>query len=135
MSEVLARIRVVLDPAVRVERVVTDSREDEVDPVGPRAADESPAPVKSPLNRLIRPDAPSPADVGLHVSWRRRIGPWLTAHFPGLQLLVTTHSPYICQSADPGGLIRLPGPREGGVPPRAGAFEFRPCPPPRRGRS
>lgn len=51
-------------------------------------------------------------DAHLHVSWQRRIGPWLTAHFPGIQFLVTTHSPYICQSADPGGLIRLPGPGE-----------------------
>ncbi|MFD7706424.1 AAA family ATPase [Streptomyces sp. NPDC059786] len=51
-------------------------------------------------------------DAHLHVSWQRRIGPWLTAHFPGIQFIVTTHSPYICQSADPGGLIRLPGPGE-----------------------
>ncbi|MEU0069739.1 AAA family ATPase [Streptomyces sp. NPDC006332] len=51
-------------------------------------------------------------DTHLHVSWQRRIGPWLTAHFPRIQFLVTTHSPYICQSADPGGLIRLPGPGE-----------------------
>ncbi|GHA10210.1 AAA family ATPase [Streptomyces echinoruber] len=55
-------------------------------------------------------------DAHLHVSWQRRIGPWLTAHFPGLQFLVTTHSPYICQSADPGGLIRLPGPGEPEAP-------------------
>lgn len=51
-------------------------------------------------------------DAHLHVSWQRRIGPWLTAHFPRVQFLVTTHSPYICQSADPGGLVRLPGPGE-----------------------
>ncbi|MFF3361099.1 AAA family ATPase [Streptomyces misionensis] len=51
-------------------------------------------------------------DAHLHVSWQRRIGPWLTAHFPRIQFLVTTHSPYVCQSADPGGLIRLPGPGE-----------------------
>lgn len=48
-------------------------------------------------------------DAHLHVSWQRRIGPWLTAHFPYIQFIVTTHSPYICQAADPGGLIRLPG--------------------------
>ncbi|MEU9341632.1 AAA family ATPase [Streptomyces sp. NPDC048278] len=48
-------------------------------------------------------------DAHLHVSWQRRIGPWLTAHFPRIQFIVTTHSPYICQAADPGGLIRLPG--------------------------
>lgn len=54
-------------------------------------------------------------DTHLHVSWQRRIGGWLTSHFPGIQFVVTTHSPYICQSADPGGLIRLPGPGEEGV--------------------
>ncbi|MGR8010470.1 AAA family ATPase [Streptomyces hypolithicus] len=48
-------------------------------------------------------------DAHLHVSWQRRIGSWLTSHFPNIQFIVTTHSPYICQSAAPGGLIRLPG--------------------------
>ncbi|MFE9820833.1 AAA family ATPase [Streptomyces sp. NPDC005791] len=48
-------------------------------------------------------------DAHLHVSWQRRIGSWLTRHFPNIQFIVTTHSPYVCQSADPGGLIRLPG--------------------------
>ncbi|WP_432059659.1 AAA family ATPase [Streptomyces sp. S1] len=48
-------------------------------------------------------------DAHLHVSWQRRIGSWLTDHFPKIQFIVTTHSPYVCQSADPGGLIRLPG--------------------------
>lgn len=48
-------------------------------------------------------------DAHLHVSWQRRIGPWLTSHFPHIQFIVTTHSPYVCQAADPGGLIRLPG--------------------------
>lgn len=51
-------------------------------------------------------------DTHLHVSWQKRIGGWLTAHFPKIQFIVTTHSPYICQAADPGGLIRLPGPGE-----------------------
>ncbi|MCC3651969.1 AAA family ATPase [Streptomyces sp. S07_1.15] len=51
-------------------------------------------------------------DAHLHVSWQKRIGGWLTAHFPRIQFIVTTHSPYICQSADPGGLIRLAGPDE-----------------------
>lgn len=49
-------------------------------------------------------------DAHLHVSWQRRIGPWLKAHFPNIQFIVTTHSPYVCQEADPGGLIRLPDP-------------------------
>lgn len=55
-------------------------------------------------------------DAHLHVSWQRRIGPWLTTHFPNIQFIVTTHSPYICQAADPGGLIRLPGVDEGAAP-------------------
>jgi hypothetical protein len=49
-------------------------------------------------------------DAHLHVSWQKRIGGWLKAHFPNIQFIVTTHSPYICQAADAGGLIRLPGP-------------------------
>jgi hypothetical protein len=51
-------------------------------------------------------------DAHLHVTWQRRIGGWLKAHFPAIQFIVTTHSPYICQAADPGGLIRLPAPDE-----------------------
>ncbi|MFI5911922.1 AAA family ATPase [Dactylosporangium sp. NPDC051541] len=47
-------------------------------------------------------------DAHLHVSWQKRIGWWLKRHFPNIQFIVTTHSPYICQSADQGGLIRLP---------------------------
>ncbi|MGG7571678.1 AAA family ATPase [Streptomyces sirii] len=48
-------------------------------------------------------------DAHLHMTWQKSIGQWLTAHFPAIQFIVTTHSPYICQAADPGGLIRLPG--------------------------
>ncbi|HEX4833182.1 MAG TPA: AAA family ATPase [Trebonia sp.] len=55
-------------------------------------------------------------DAHLHVSWQQRIGGWLKAHFPNIQFIVTTHSPYICQAADEGGLIRLPGPNEDGPP-------------------
>lgn len=51
-------------------------------------------------------------DAHLHVTWQQRIGGWLKAHFPNVQFIVATHSPYICQAADPGGLIRLPGPNE-----------------------
>lgn len=46
-------------------------------------------------------------DVHLHVEWQKRIGFWLKEHFPKLQFLVSTHSPFICQAADEGGLIRL----------------------------
>ncbi|PYC72065.1 AAA family ATPase [Streptomyces tateyamensis] len=56
-------------------------------------------------------------DAHLHVSWQQRIGPWLKAHFPRVQFIVSTHSPYICQAADPGGLIRIAGPDED-VPPQ-----------------
>ncbi|MGW4644569.1 AAA family ATPase [Sphaerisporangium sp. NPDC004334] len=56
-------------------------------------------------------------DVHLHVSWQKKIGGWLKEHFPNIQFIVTSHSPYICQSADLGGLIRLPGLDEE-VPPR-----------------
>jgi hypothetical protein len=49
-------------------------------------------------------------DAHLHVTWQQRIGEWLKAHFPEVQFIVTTHSPYICQAADPGGLIRLGAP-------------------------
>jgi energy-coupling factor transporter ATP-binding protein EcfA2 len=51
-------------------------------------------------------------DAHLHVSWQKIIGTWLKEHFPEIQFIVTTHSPYVCQSADPGGLILLPGPGE-----------------------
>ncbi|MCG0283906.1 AAA family ATPase [Streptomyces sp. PSAA01] len=51
-------------------------------------------------------------DAHLHVSWQKRIGQWMKQHFPEIQFIVTTHSPYICQSADPGGLIRLAAPTE-----------------------
>lgn len=54
----------------------------------------------------------------LHISWQKRIGSWLKKHFPSIQFIVTTHSPYICQDADPGGLIRLPGPDEEAAPER-----------------
>jgi predicted ATPase len=51
-------------------------------------------------------------DAHLHVSWQQKIGTWLKEHFPGIQFIVTSHSPYVCQSADPGGLILLPSPGE-----------------------
>lgn len=55
-------------------------------------------------------------EIHLHISWQQQIGPWLIAHFPNIQFLVTTHSPYVCQSAREGGLIRLPGISEDGGP-------------------
>ena len=49
-------------------------------------------------------------DAHLHVSWQQRIGPWLKSHFPRVQFLVTSHSPFVCQAADANGLIVLPQP-------------------------
>ncbi|HYO58664.1 AAA family ATPase [Archangium sp.] len=45
----------------------------------------------------------------LHPSWQKEIGFWLKEHFPRIQFIVTTHSPFVCQAADPNGLIRLSG--------------------------
>jgi energy-coupling factor transporter ATP-binding protein EcfA2 len=57
-------------------------------------------------------------DVHLHISWQQRIGPWLKQHFPNIQFIVTSHSPYVCQSASERGLVRMPGPSESGGPRR-----------------
>jgi energy-coupling factor transporter ATP-binding protein EcfA2 len=55
-------------------------------------------------------------DAHLHPAWQREIGFWLRGHFPNLQFLVTTHSPIICQAADPNGLFVLPEPGSGHQP-------------------
>jgi hypothetical protein len=49
-------------------------------------------------------------DAHLHPEWQQKIGFWLKKHFPNIQFLVTTHSPIICQAADPNGLFVLPEP-------------------------
>lgn len=51
-------------------------------------------------------------DAHLHITWQKAIGPWLCDHFPRIQFIVTTHSPYVCQAASPNGLIRLAAPAE-----------------------
>lgn len=51
-------------------------------------------------------------DAHMHVSWQQKIGGWLTRHFPRIQFLTTTHSPFICQAASSRGVIRLPAPGE-----------------------
>jgi len=49
----------------------------------------------------------------LHPSWQRTIGEWLTDHFPNMQFIVATHSPFICQeAASNGAIIRLARPDE-----------------------
>lgn len=57
-------------------------------------------------------------DAHLHPEWQREIGFWLKRHFPKIQFLVTSHSPIICQAADPNGLFVLPEPGSD-VQPRA----------------
>jgi len=49
-------------------------------------------------------------DAHLHPTWQKKIGFWLTEHFPNLQFIVTTHSPLICQAAVRGSIYRLPTP-------------------------
>lgn len=48
-------------------------------------------------------------ELHLHPSWQQRIGFWLKEHFPNVQFLVTTHSPFICQAADTLVRLSLPG--------------------------
>lgn len=52
-------------------------------------------------------------DAHLHPSWQREIGPWLTKLFPAIQFIVTTHSPYVCQTALKGSVWTLPAPGSG----------------------
>ncbi len=49
-------------------------------------------------------------DAHLHPTWQRKIGFWLTRHFPNIQFIVTTHSPLICQAAANGSIFRLSRP-------------------------
>lgn len=49
-------------------------------------------------------------DAHFHPEWQRRIGFWLTDHFPNVQFVVTTHSPLICQAASPRCIYHLPAP-------------------------
>ena len=49
-------------------------------------------------------------DAHLHPSWQRQIGLWFREHFPRIQFIVTTHSPFVCQAADVGTVYRLPRP-------------------------
>jgi hypothetical protein len=47
------------------------------------------------------------ADLRLHPSWQREIGPRLRAVFPLTQFIVSSHSPFIAQEATPNGLFVL----------------------------
>lgn len=53
-------------------------------------------------------------DVHLHPSWQRKIGIWLTKHFPKIQFIVTTHSALVCQAATAGSVWVLPN-ANGGI--------------------
>lgn len=64
-------------------------------------------------------------DAHLHPEWQREIGFWLKHHFPNIQFLVTTHSPIICQAADPNGLFVLPEPGSNLEPRALDAEEYR----------
>jgi energy-coupling factor transporter ATP-binding protein EcfA2 len=63
-------------------------------------------------------------DAHLHPEWQREIGFWLKRHFPQIQFLVTTHSPIICQAADPKGLFVLPEPASGNPPRQLSPDEY-----------
>jgi predicted ATPase len=64
-------------------------------------------------------------DAHLHPEWQRNIGFWLKSHFPNIQFLVTTHSPLICQAADPNGIFVLPEPGSSKKPYPLSADDYR----------
>ncbi len=49
-------------------------------------------------------------DAHLHPSWQARIGEWFLKVFPGIQFIVTTHSPLICRASEKGTIWRLRAP-------------------------
>jgi hypothetical protein len=49
-------------------------------------------------------------DAHLHPTWQKKVGFWLTEHFPNIQFIVTTHSPLICQASVKGSIFLLPRP-------------------------
>ncbi len=49
-------------------------------------------------------------DVHLHPTWQRQIGLWFREHFPYMQFIVTSHSPFVCQASTVGTVYRLPTP-------------------------
>ncbi len=60
----------------------------------------------------------------LHASWQRKLGFWLVEHFPRLQFIVTTHSPFICQAALHGSLTRLSPPGDPRPPLRLSGDDY-----------
>lgn len=58
-------------------------------------------------------------DAHLHPNWQVRIGKWFTDFFPGIQFIVTTHSPLICRGCGDTGQIwhlQTPGESEESAP-------------------
>jgi energy-coupling factor transporter ATP-binding protein EcfA2 len=49
-------------------------------------------------------------DAHLHPSWQAQIGDWFLKVFPGIQFIVTTHSPLICRASEKGSIWRLRAP-------------------------
>lgn len=59
-------------------------------------------------------------DAHLHPTWQKRVGHWFRQHFPQMQFIVTTHSPFVCQAVsskdeegnvvEQGSVWRLPKP-------------------------
>lgn len=49
-------------------------------------------------------------DTHLHPTWQTKVGQWFTKHFPKLQFIVTTHSPFICRATEKGTIWKLPTP-------------------------
>lgn len=57
-------------------------------------------------------------DSHLHPEWQRLIGAWLKRRFPAVQFITTSHSPFVVQATDPGGLYVLPSPDDARPPMR-----------------
>ena len=49
-------------------------------------------------------------DVHLHPTWQRQVGLWFREHFPQMQFIVTSHSPFVCQASTVGTVYRLATP-------------------------
>jgi energy-coupling factor transporter ATP-binding protein EcfA2 len=49
-------------------------------------------------------------DVHLHPTWQRHVGLWFREHFPQIQFIVTSHSPFVCQASTVGTVYRLSTP-------------------------
>jgi len=49
-------------------------------------------------------------EIDAHPTWQKKVGFWLTEHFPNFQFIVRTHSPLICQASVKGSIFLLPRP-------------------------